>query len=175
MSASLTIDVRNTCDFRPSVGVGSGSNLVVGEIVDLQNSDTLCNIFVAGAQGGSGAIQVFVQSSDSTASGTFTDPTSGIPNGSFPSVLLSGGIFITNSGLWVSGNQSESAPVNNAPLFCSGGIDFAFFQRPQRYVRLILNSGPYPNAITAGFLSNKRTTGSGGGFTFNPTSGVVSV
>lgn len=175
MSANLIVDIRNTADFRPSVGVGSGSNLVVGEIVDLQNSDTLCNIYVAGAQGASGAIQVTVQTADDTASGSFTDPTSGIPAGSLPSVLLSGGIFITNSGLWTSGNQSESAPVNNAPLFCSGGIDFAFFQRPQRYARLILNSGPYPNAITAGFISNKRTTGSGGGFTFNPTSGVVSV
>lgn len=175
MSANLVVDLRNTTDFRPSVGVGSGSNLTVGEIIDLQNSDTVCNIYVAGAQGASGEIEVRIQTSDDTTSGNFTDPTSGIPAGSFPSVVLSGGRFITNSGLWVSGNQSESAPVNNAPLFCSGGIDFAFFQRPQRYARLILISGAFPNAITAGFVSNKRTTGSGGGFSFQPGSGVVSV
>lgn len=174
MSASLTVDLRNTCDFRSSINVGSGSNLVIGEIVDLLQADTYCNVYVAG-QAGSGEIQIRIQTSDDTTSGNFTDPTSGIPAGSFPTVILSGGIFWANSGLWVSGNYSETAVVNNAPLFCSGGIDFAAFQRPQRYARLMLVSGAFPNAIQAGFISNKRTTGSGGGFSFQPTSGAVNV
>lgn len=166
MSANLVVDLRNTVDVRPSVVVGSGSDLVVGGIVDLLGANTATQIYVAAGIGGSGAIEVRVQTSDSTASGSFTDPTSGLA--AFPSVLLSGGIFITNSGLYTSGYSSPAAPVNNAPLFCSGGTDFAFFQRPHRYARLLYVSGPFPGAIVAGFIGQKRTTGSGGGFSYSP-------
>jgi hypothetical protein len=60
-------------------------------------------------------------------------------------------------------------------VFCSGGIEFGAFQRPHRYARLILNSGVFPNALTAGFISNKKFIGSGAGFTLSPSSGSVSV
>jgi hypothetical protein len=170
VSANLVVDLSATVDCRPSVNVGSGVNKVIGEVIDLLHADTYCNVYVGGL-GGSGAIEVWVQTSDSTASGTFTDPTSGLA--AFPTKVGSGGVLFVNSGLFSSGNQSLSAPVNNAPAFCSGGIDFGAFQRPHRYARLILNSGPFPNAITAGFISQKRTVGSGGGFTLNPTSGTV--
>lgn len=173
MSASLTVDLANTCDYRPSVVVGSGSDLAIGNIVDLLQADTYTNIFVAGGIGGSGAIEVRVQTSDATTSGSFTDPTSGLA--AFPVNLVSGGILFANSGLWVSGNYSVTAPVNNAPMFCSGGIFFGAVQRPHRYARLVYNSGPFPGAIVAGFIANKRTTGSGGGFSFSPGSGSVSV
>ncbi len=172
MSANLVVDLANTCDYRASVTVGSGSNLIVGQIVDLLQADTYTNVFVAGGIG-SGAIEVRIQTSDATTSGSFTDPTSGIAN--FPVNVVSGGIVFANSGLWVSGNYSVTAPVVSAPVFCSGGIQFAAFQRPHQYARLIFNSGPFLNAVTAGFIGNKRTTGSGGGFSYSPTSGVVNV
>jgi hypothetical protein len=38
MSANLVVDLGATCDFRASVSVGSGSNLAVGQIVDLLNA-----------------------------------------------------------------------------------------------------------------------------------------
>jgi hypothetical protein len=170
VSANLVVDLSATVDCRPSVVVGSGVNKVIGQVVDLLHADTYCNVYVAGGFG-SGAIEVWVQTSDSTASGTFTDPTSGLA--AFPTKVGSGGVLFVNSGLFSSGNQSLSAPVDSAPVFCSGGTDFGAFQRPHRYARLILNSGPFPNAIVAGFISQKRTVGSGGGFTLNPTSGVV--
>ena len=176
MSANLVVDIGNTCDYRPSVAVGSGSDLTVGVIVDLMHANTYTNIFVAGAAG-SGAIELRVQTSDSLTSGSFTDPTSGHPAGTFPisERIVSGGVFWANSGLWTSGGVSLTAPVNNAPLFCSGGTMFGAFQRPHRYARLLYNSGAFPNFLTAGFIGNKRTTGSGGGFTYNPTSGTVNV
>lgn len=172
MSANLVVDLSNTCDYRSSINVGSGSNLVVGEIVDLLYANTYTNVFVNG-QAGSGAIEVRIQTSDSVLSGTFTDPTSGLAQ--LPVNIRSGGILWANSGLWASGNYSLTAPVNNAPLFCSGGIMFGAFQRPHQYARLVLNSGPFPNALTAGFIGNKKTTGSGGGYTLSPTSGVINV
>lgn len=168
MSANLVVDIANTCDYRASINVGSGSNLVVGEIVDLMQANTYCNIFCAGGAG-SGAIQLQIQTSDSTTSGSFTDPTSGLSQ--MPVNVVSGGQVFVNSGLWVSGNYSVTAPVNNAPVFCSGGIQFAAFQRPQQYARLISVSGPFPTWFTAGFVSNKKVTGSGGGYSWQPLAG----
>lgn len=176
MSASLVVDLGNTCDFRPSVIVASGSDLTVGNIVDLLGADTNTQVFVAaGPVGGSGIIEVRIQTADVTTSGDFSEPTSGKPAGSFNTKVTSGGVFFTNSGLYASGYSSPSAPVDDAPLFCSGGIDFAHFQRPHRYARLILNSGSFPGPIIAGFLGQKLTVGSGGGFTLAPGSGSVNV
>lgn len=175
MGAGLVVDLGATVDVRQSIAVGSGANFVVGEIVDLRNADTFCNIYVAG-QFGSGQIEVRVQTSPSTASGSFQDPTSGlVGTGGLPTSFVSGGVFFANSGLFASGNSSPCAPVNNAPIFCSGGMMFAAFQRDYGYARLILNSGVFPNAITAGFISQKRTVGSGAGFSFAPSSGTVNV
>ena len=171
-SANLVVDIGSTCDYAASVMVGSGSDLLVGRIVDLLHADTYTNVFCA-AGVGSGVIELRIQTSDTLTSGSFTDPTSGLE--SFPSWIASGGIFFANSGLAVSGNQSISAPVNNAPLFCSGGIQFGAFARPHQYARLLYNSGPFLNWIVAGFVGNKRTIGSGGGFTYSPGSGTVNV
>lgn len=175
MSANLAVDLGATTDYRVSVSVGSGSNLIIGAPIDLLYADTYCNLFVAGngVAGGSGAIDAWIQTAPTTASGDFTDPTSGLA--AFPSFISSGGRFICNSGLWTSGISSLTSVVNNVPLFASGGIQFGAFQRPQRYARIILNSGPYPGPITAGFISQKRVTSSGGGFTLLPGSGVVAV
>lgn len=174
MSANLIVDIGNTCDYRPSLVIGSGSNLIVGQIVDLLNAHINTNVFVAGGTpGGSGVVEIRVQTADATTSGSFTDPTSGMAQ--MPAGFASGGVLFANSGLFSSGNQSLSSPVNNAPLFCSGGIMFNHFQRPHRYARLVNNSGVFPGAITAGFIGNKHVTGSGGGFTLNPGSGAVAV
>ncbi len=172
MSANLIVDIANTADYKASVMVGSGSDLLVGQVVDLLQANTYCNVFVAGGFG-SGAIEVRIQTSDGTTSGSFTDPTSGLA--ALPVNVLSGGVMFVNSGLWASGNFSVTASVNNAPLFCSGGISFGAFQRPQRYARLIYNSGPFPNYIIGGFVSQKRTTGSGTGSTLSPSSGAIQV
>lgn len=174
MSANLVVDLFSTCDADVSVSVGSGSNLVVGGIVDLLYANTYCNVFcVGGVVGASGAIEVRLQTSDVLTSGSFTDPTSGLAQ--LPVNVQSGGALFFNSGLWTSGIYSPSSQVNNSPMFGSGGISFGAFQRPQRYARLILNSGPFPGPIFAGFISNKKTTGSGGGTTQSPGSGAVSV
>lgn len=175
MSANLVVSLNSDTDHRTSINVGSGSNLVVGQIVDFLYANTYCQVEVAGngVAGGSGAIHVWIQTSDSTASGSFTDPTSGLAQ--LPLNVQSGGAFFANSGLWSSGSSSLTSVVDNAPLFCSGGFQFTEFQRPHRYARLILNSGFFPGPITAGFISNKKTTGSGGGFTFAPGSGTVNV
>lgn len=174
MSASYFVDLFQTTQYRTSLMVGSGSNFTVGEIIDLLNANTYTNVFVTGGvAGGSGAIEIRVQTSDSTTSGSFTDPTSGLA--AFGVNMVSGGIIWANSGLWNSGAVSPCAPVNNAPMFCSGGVFGGAFQRPGRYARLVLNSGAYPGAITAGFFSQSKITGSGPGFSYSPTSGTVNV
>ncbi len=172
MSANLLVDAFGTLDRATSVAVGSGSDLTVGRIVDLLGANTMCQVWVAGTAG-SGVIEVRVQTSDSTTSGSFTDPTSGLA--ALPTNFCSGGVLFANSGLWASGWSSPCAPVNNAPVFCSGGIEFGGFQRPHRYARLVYNSGVFPSWITAGFMSNKKTTTSGAGYTLSPTSGGVNV
>lgn len=172
MSANLVVDLFSTTDCDTSISLGSGASFTVGEIVDLLGANTYCNVFcTAGA--GSGAIELRIQTSDTTASGNFTDPTSGLAQ--LPVNVVSGGVIFFNSGLWVSGFSSPTSCVNNAPLFCSGGISFGAFQRPARYARLINNSGVFPNWFLGGFISNKKVTGSGGGSTLLPSSGTISV
>jgi hypothetical protein len=179
VSANLVVDLANTTDYRVSVSLGSGGGgPLVGEIIDMEFANTLTNIFCAGGPG-SGAINLQVQTCDGTASGSFTDPTSGLSAGAAPgglpvgqTNLVSGGNFWVNSGLWTSGNFSVTAPVNNAPVFCSGGIQFGAFQMPHRFARLISLSGAFPNFYNAGFIKQKRTVGSGAGFTWSPGSGA---
>ena len=176
MSANLIVDIAGGADYQTSITIGSGSDTTIGRVVDMLGANTYCNVFVAGGvAGGSGQVQIQIQTAETTASGDFTDPTSGLVAGEFPVNVVSGGNVWANSGLWNSGYSSITAPVNSAPQFCSGGIHFAAFQRPNRYARLINVSGTYPGAITAGFVSNKKVTGSGGGFSPNPSSGTVSV
>ena len=174
MSANLLVDAANTCDYFVSVpNTTSGAAEVVGGIVDLLGANTYCNVWAAGV--GSGFARYLIQTSETTTSGSFTDPTSGLAQ--MPVNIVSGGVFIVNSGLWSSGWSSPAPPVDNAPMFCSGGIQFGAFQRPHRYARLILVSGVAHTNLntTAGFMSNKKVTGFGGGFTFSPLSGTVNV
>lgn len=175
MSASYVVDLAGTTLHKSSIVVGSGSNLIIGDIVDLLNANTYTNVWVAGgAGGGSGAIEIRIQTSDGLTSGSFTDPTSGLPAGSLPVNVVSGGIIWANSGLWGSGaaNNGPIVPINNAPMFCSGGEMFGAFQRPHRYARLIINSGAYPGAVTAGFIGQSKVTTSGTGSTQSPSSGT---
>ena len=176
MSASYLVDLYGTVLMKTSVAVGSGSNLIIGDIVDFLNANTYTNVLIAGgAGGGSGAIEIRIQTSDLLTSGSFTDPTSGLPAGSLPQNVVSGGIVWANSGLWGSGTAvNPYVPVNNAPVFCSGNFWAGAFQRPHRYARLIINSGPYPGAVTAGFMGQLRTTTSGGGSSQSPGSGTPS-
>src|SRR5574342_609473 len=90
MSANLVVDIGGTCWSQPSIPDGttgltlSGqfaglSGVFIGQIVDLKDTDTLCNVWVTGtAAVNSGNLNIGVQTSDSTASGTFTDPLSGL-------------------------------------------------------------------------------------------------
>ncbi len=175
-SAGLILDLAAQGDYRLSLTSVSGAGAAVGEIVDLLHANTYTNVWAVGQLGASGSTSYQIQTSDSTVSGTFTDPTSGLAR--YPQFLVSGGIFVVNSGLWVSGNQSLSAPVNNAPMFCSGGIQFAALLRPDgagRYARIFMLSGAFPNPVAAGFIAHKKTTGSGGGFSFSPQTGSVNV
>ena len=175
-SASHVVDIGNGCGYDPSVvcaaTISPASGTIVGQIVDLLNDNAFTNLYVAGGPT-SGPLAVLVQTSDATTSGSFTDPTSGLPQ--FPTAFSSGGLFWVNSGLYSSGIDPWSSIVNNAPLFCSGGVQFAAFQRVGRYVRAIALSGAFDQPMTAGFISQRKTTGSGGGFTYSPSSGSVNV
>lgn len=164
MSANLIVDIGNTCQYSysiaPSAGVAAtpASGVIVGDPVNMLHANTFCNLFVTGGPSNSGQFRVAVQTSDSTASGSFTDPTSGLA--AFPTSFLSGGILVVNSG----NNQQ------------SGVSAFAGFQRPGQYARAIILSGDQYNApVFAGFVSQKKITGSGGGFTYSPGSGSVNV
>lgn len=152
MSANLTIDLLNTTLFVPSIisvpnavyasGAFPGSAIVVGisgapivgQWVDMKNTDTYCNLWAVvgtnagptsgGASGGvSGAILIAVQ----TAEGLFDVPlgndafsgnifSGGAPMSGnfsdptsglaqFPTTLSSGGVWILNSGLSVVPGQ----------------------------------------------------------------------
>lgn len=185
MSANLVVDLRQTTSYWTSIqqsvrvasGVGTGA--VVGSIVDLLTANTLCNVFAAGANFNSGIMQILVQTSDTTTSGNFADPTSGIPVTALPPGIHSGGVFLLNSGLWQSGG-ALGAKVSGVSRFASGGMDFAAFLRPHRYARLVLLSGAAGGlafhsgdaSLTAGFVSQLKITGSGGGSTLSPASGV---
>ncbi len=158
------------------------SGVVVGQIIDLLHYDTFCNWFVAGggnsgAASWSGVVGVAAQFSDSLSSGSFalSDPTSG-QSAFLPSYVGSGTVLYGNSGLAASGGIPLGAPVDQAPPFCSGGIQFGAAIRTGRYGRLVLLSGAsLVSPILAGFVTNLRTTGSGGGQSQSPGSGNISV
>jgi hypothetical protein len=148
------------------------SGEIVGGIVDMLHANNYTNLFVVGGPS-SGLVSIQVQVSDSTTSGSFVDPTSGLA--AFPGAFQSGGILIVNSGLWASGNPL-GAPINNAPLFCSGGIEVEAFQRTARYVRArVLSGGSFDAPLSASFIAQLKTTGSGAGFSYSPGSGTVTV
>ena len=179
--ANTITDLANGTDHHVSLYLISGANDAFGRIVDLLHADNNCNMFVTGF--GSGPLELRVQTSDATTSGTFTDPTSGLPANAFPigGRIASGGIFWANSGLYLSGASSPAASVDAAPIFCSGGVQYASFQRPHRYARIWCTSGNASLAAVpfhAGFISQKKVTGASGtaaGFSYSPGSGTVNV
>lgn len=139
-SANTIVDIGGTAQFVPSLSavtpVVSGavlglSGVVIGQWVDMSNSDTFCNVYVA-AGACSGPILIQVQcapgpndipytnafsgnifSGGAPLSGNFTDPTSGLAQ--LPTWFSSGGILIVNSGLYTNPGQlgASGQLVNN--------------------------------------------------------------
>ena len=137
MGANTHVDLGNTGLFAPSVvtglsvasGVGFGlSGATVGQWIDLNNSDTMCQVWVA-AGATSGPLLIQVQCNDTLSgnifsggaplSGNFTDPTSGLAQ--LPTWFSSGGILIVNSGLYAvpggGGVSGKSTQVNGALIY----------------------------------------------------------
>ena len=185
MSAGYVVDLGNS-----AISLESNNNLIfsasgtnVGKTCDLLQANTFTNLYVAGiSQYPSGQLQIRVQTSDTDVSGDFTDPTSGLA--AFPTVFQSGGIVFLNSG----GGTTAAAPAasfqqggvfgafTSGQGIFSGIIAFAGFQRPHRFVRTLVLSGGFMQFTgSIGFVAQAKTTGSGGGVTFQPTSGVVNV
>lgn len=185
-----------------SPGSGSlGYGDTVGKSVDLNHADTICNLNVVGlaVTNLSGQVRIGVQCSDSDVSGNYTDPTSGLQT--FPSWFASGGIIWLNSGGVLGGTiqgaiagsppslnmgvpglpagftQANSGSPNSGYAIASGFNVFASFQRTGRFARAFVVSGDlgYLGPLTVSFVSQLRTTGSGGGMTYSPSSGQVNV
>ena len=179
MSANLILDLGNTTQFGVSIvgdPVLSGalvhpcSGAVIGNIVDMLHSDTYCNLVVTGFSA-SGQLRVVVQNSDTATSGALStgDPTSGIA--AFPGAFVSGTILWINSG--GTGGGVLGAFVSGQAIASGFGAAQAF-QRTGRYVRALLLSGDFgAGPLTVAFLSQFKTTGSGGGFTWSPGSGTT--
>ena len=163
MSASHLVDLGPTCDLLPSVNPANlfpASGATIGNAVDLLHAHGFTNLLVYGALSQSGRLRVAVQTSDTTTSGDFTDPTSGRAAADLPFGMASGGIVWVNSGAGL----------------LSGFIQAVGFLRPHRYARANVLSGDFWQAIGgAGFVCQKHVVGSGGGFTFAPGSGSLSV
>lgn len=179
MSASTLVDLQNTCQRAVSIQgdfVLSGaavfpcSGAVIGQIVDLLHADTYCNLFVCGISA-SGQLRAQVQCSDTATSGSMTDPISGLTDR--PGAFASGGILWINSGGTTGGllNGLVSGEAIASGFFVAQG-----FIRVGRFARVNFLSGDFAaGALTAGFISQRKTTSSGGGFTLLPGSGTVSV
>lgn len=187
MSANLVVDLGATTIAAQSLPAGttgltlSGqfaglSGVVVGGIVDLRNADTYCNIYVNGITTlASGVLIVAVQTADAVTSGSFTDPMSGLAADDRPSRWASGGNLILGSGVTAAPSTGLWGSAISGYNMQSGFMAFAAFQRPHRYARLVAQSGFYLGTLSAGFVSQERTVGSGGGYTTLPGSGAVSV
>jgi hypothetical protein len=173
MSANLIVDVTNTANYEVSAFANT-NNLsgatTIGQIVDLLNSDTYCNLFVV-APGVSGVIQVQVQCTNQLndagsgsfwsgggfpVSGAFTDPTSGLPQ--LPTVFQSGGNVYFNSGVYQlpGGGFPPTSGGNIQPLvggYPAGSVPFGLTP--------IYNAqgGAYPIPV----LSGGGTGGTSGG------------
>jgi hypothetical protein len=201
MSAFLAGDLLNGTIAQPSFQafsghfVASGNLNQVGLSVDMNNANTFCNVLICGtANTTSGQLRVAVQCADADVSGQYTDPTSGLAQ--MPTIFESGGIVRLNSGGLLGGTYqgtisqgpganpgtaqgvvfSASGAPQSGYAIQSGFCVFAGFQRPQRFVRATIVSGDfYDGPLFIGFVSQLRSTGSGGGFSFFPSSGAVNV
>ena len=157
--------------------ISSLSGVMIGEVVDLLDADTHCNLWAAGQAFGSGPLLIGVQTSDTTTSGDFTDPMSGLAaDSNIPAPWVSGGFIIvgsgpgTNLGIFGSGVSGS--------IVLSGWAAAAGFQRPHRYVRAIALSGfLLDGGFTAGFMGQLKSTGPSGfaGYSYLPSSGTPNV
>lgn len=179
MSAGLTVDLGNSCQMGVSI-VGTpilsgaltapNSGAIVGTGINMQHADTYCNLFAAGYSVSGNQFRVQVQCADTDTSGSYTDPTSGLA--SMPGAFSSGGILWFSSG----NNGGFFNPFTSGQATASGFMAAQGFGRTGTFVRALLLSGDAGGGpLTVGFISNFRTTGSGGGFTLAPSSGVVNV
>ncbi len=199
MSANLIVDLGGTALSYPTLpagasgtlsgGVFAASGALVGQSVDMLHANTFTNLMITGLSlNTSGQLRVQVQTSDTDVSGNYTDPTSGLAQ--LPTYFESGGIIRLNSGGILGGtiqgaiNQGgglgNTAGTSGAPnsgyAIQSGFTAFAGFQRIGRYARANVVSGDfYVGPLALAFVSQLKTTGSGGGFTLSPTSGIVQV
>ena len=189
--ASYLVDLGNTTYLGTSLhtpnqgGVGSSgqfcglSGVQVGDIVDMINANSFTNLLVTGVDGLiSGPLQIAVQTSDTTTSGDFTDPTSGMaPNGTnianpLPTAFQSGGMIWLNSGGGPAAARGGLfGAFTSGQAIASGFAVAAGFLRPHRYARAIFISGSaaapaneYVGILTVGFCAQLKTTGSGGGY-----------
>jgi hypothetical protein len=182
-SASYLVDLGNTCPPLPTITASGGAFLAsggasatsyVGTSVDMLHYNSFCNMVVTGIQYfQSGQLRIQVQTADTDTSGSYTDPTSGLAQ--LPTSFSSGGILILNSG--GAGNGTFGAFVSGQAML-SGFSVSAGFQRIQRFVRAVTFSGTndfYAGTLTVAFVSNLKTTGSGGGTSQQPGSGVIAV
>lgn len=177
------VDIGNTCfsDVSySSFGAGSGiacprSGALVGDGCDMLNANNYCNLNVVGTLiVGSGDLRIAVQTAPADVSGQYTDPTSGLA--AFPGAFLSGGILILNSGITGVSGCGFFGPFVSGQALNSGFCVFQAFQRPQQYARaIVLSGGQFTGPLQVSFVSQLKTAGSGGGFTFSPTSGTVNV
>jgi hypothetical protein len=185
MSASLLVDLGATTQqfttIKP-VGAGSGivypaSGAIIGDIVAMPNANTYCNVQIVGIPVfSSGTVRVQVQTSDDTTSGNFTDPTSGIPADSLPTWLKSGGIFQINPSTLGSGAGVIQSGGASGNFFLSGFAVAGAFLRPHTNARANILSGDFfAGSLSVTFISQLRTDGSGGGFTYSPGSGSINV
>jgi hypothetical protein len=165
VSASLVVDLGQTCLLQPSIAPTASvdstpaSGVIVGNVVDLLDANTLTNLLVTAGVSLSGAFKVAVQTASGTSSGWFTDPTSGLAV--MPTNLLSGGILLCNSG------QASG-------VFASGMLQAGGFLSPHRYARAMVLSGDLNNApVFAGFVKQLKQTGSGTGTTQAPQPNVA--
>jgi len=165
----LIVDIGGTAQSVLSIGsppllsgsfTAAGSGTVIGQSCNLINSDTYCNINIAGISQ-SGQLRVQVQTADTDTSGSYTDPTSGLPQ--FPTSFQSGGILWINSGGVLGG---VLAGQTSGYAIASGFNVFAAFIRNGTFVRAnVIGEGTsqYAGPLTVSFVSQNKTTGSGGG------------
>jgi hypothetical protein len=183
MAAGLVLDLGHTSQQGNSIqgfsvlsGVANcicvASGTFIGQSIDMLHSDTACNVQVTG-QSTSGQLRIQVQTSDTDVSGNYTDPTSGLAQ--LPSEFQSGGILWINSG---GTGQGLLGAQQSGQSIASGFSLSSYFQRPGRFARanvLTEATAQYAGPLQVNFISQFKTTGSGGGFTLLPSSGVVSV
>jgi hypothetical protein len=172
VSANLIVDlggttqVVNTITSPPFLSGGAifaGSGTVIGNSCNMLHSDTYCNMIVTGASQ-SGQLRIQVQCSDSDVSGTYTDPTSGLAQ--LPTTFQSGGILWLNSGGAGNGLFTAQASGFTMGSGLTGFAFFAAFQRPYQFARAnVLGEGSaqYAGPLMVDFISQLKTTGSGGG------------